>query len=119
MQSSAYAKAMKTAMKQRTVTIRELARRLDYSYEHVRKVVRGEPVVSPEMNEKICKALHLNQAQMWAIAEREKAVRKIDQIPLEHRPIPTELAQSWGRLTGDQQQKILALVRGWLVENEL
>jgi hypothetical protein len=47
-----------------------------YSYEHVRKVLGGEPVQSPAFNRALCDALGLDAESMWELAQLDKAHRR-------------------------------------------
>src|SRR4051812_34629902 len=63
------------------MTIRMIADALGYSYEHVRKVFIGEPVVSDDFNDEICKLFGVDKDEMWKVAEKEKAQRTMKRIP--------------------------------------
>ena len=68
-----YADAVRNGLAAREMHIRQLSNAVGHSYEHCRKIVRGEPVVSKRLNAAICHVLKLNEAEMWRLAQREKA----------------------------------------------
>ena len=71
-----YAETIRAALKAKGLFIRQLADSVAHSYEHCRKIVMGEPVVSRELNGEICRVLGLGEAEMWSIASKEKAMAK-------------------------------------------
>jgi len=71
-----YAAAIRRAMDASHVTAAELANTTGYSYEQVRRVLKGEPIVSDQLNVLLCARLSLDPAGMWALALHEKSLRK-------------------------------------------
>jgi hypothetical protein len=49
---------------------------LGKSYEHCRKIARGEAVVSQRLNSELCRILKLDADEMWRLASREKAAKR-------------------------------------------
>ena len=47
------------------ITKRDLAKLTGYSYEHIRKMLKGEPVPSREFNRKLCEVLGLEEDRTW------------------------------------------------------
>lgn len=98
------------------LTIRETARRLGYSYEHVRKVYNGDPVVSIEFNEAICGLLGLDKDKMWRMAQLEKlqqrfGVPESDLLP----PKNKKFEAVWEQLTSDDHRELLVIAEGMLL----
>jgi predicted DNA-binding transcriptional regulator AlpA/transcriptional regulator with XRE-family HTH domain len=61
------------------LTIRELARQVGYSYEHVRKAYRGEThYISAEFNMRLCTVLGLDADAMWRLIRAEKMAAWLD-----------------------------------------
>lgn len=84
----------------RPIALRDLAKALGYSYEHLRKCIIGEPVVSKELNEKLCAYLALDSDSMFEQMEREKIARRWKHVPHALRPLPgTPLAEVWAQLS--------------------
>lgn len=72
----AYAEKLRGRAAERHWSIRDLANRVGHSYEHIRKILMGEPVASRALNEALCQALGLPESEMWAEARREKALAR-------------------------------------------
>jgi hypothetical protein len=61
----------------RRLWMKEIAKATDSSYEHIRKIFgEGEPVLSKELNEKLCKLLGVPSEDMWREIERHKMKRR-------------------------------------------
>lgn len=113
--------AMKTGENPTTevLSIREVARRLGYSYEHVRKVYNGEPVVSVEFNAAICKLLGLNADIMWRQARLEKLKDRFG-IP-EGELLPPDnkkFAAVFEQLPDDKKKELLMVAEGMLLTQQ-
>jgi hypothetical protein len=99
----------------RPLAIREVANAIGYSYEHMRKVVTGEPVGSREMNDQICAVLGLDPNDMWQLSQREKLHRKFKDIPdVVVDTVPSELGHLWAQLN-DQNREYLSRMAETLV----
>ena len=93
------------------MSIRELARRVKLSYEQVRKICLGEPVVSKKSNTAICKELGLDANKMWQLAMEEKFSRRYgvkelpDQVPM---TIGGKMGELWPKLSTEVREKVYA-----------
>jgi hypothetical protein len=90
------------------ISLRDLADAVDYSYEHIRKIVTGKPVVSPELNQKICEVLGLDREQMMEIAKGEKVIRRYGRVPLAPLPSPgaSAIVEMWDQLEEADQARL-------------
>jgi hypothetical protein len=104
---------MKTAenAKGHPLTIRQLEKELDYSYEHIRKVVQGEPVVSRLLNDKLCDILLLNRDAMWDLAQKEKMERKFGPEIIAMSAPDSSLQTLWSQLSKESKKRVANLVR--------
>lgn len=101
--SLSYAARVRRAMKTGAsslghMAVRELARRVGYSYEHVRKAYNGEThYISPKFNKRLCKALGLDETDMWQLVQAEKMTARFggDQTPIPKR----RLDEIWKQLS--------------------
>lgn len=112
---------MKTADNpfQKPLMIRELARHIGYSYEHLRKTVNGEPVASREFNEAVCKALGLDAPKMWELARYEKLTRKFKTVPVMIAVPPDHrFGDVWPRLSDDQKSRLLRIAEAYAMEQD-
>lgn len=92
-----------------------------YSYEHLRKTLAGEPVVSEELNEQLCIILRLDTDKMWQTVLGEKAIRRFGGFTVKsvQPPENSRFRTIWPKLKDDQQDKLLTIAEGWAVENEV
>ena len=113
---SEYAGRLRTAMLAGTkqagpITIRQLSAAVGSSYEHVRKVLTGEPVVSPSLNQKLCEFLRLDVQEMWRLAAREKTRRRFGDLALRELEGPKDKRFSalWERLGETDKRRLLEI----------
>src|SRR5215831_20520605 len=100
---------MKTANNpsKRPLTLRDLEQMTSYTYEHCRKAVKGEPVVSKEFNERLCSALGVDESAMWQLAQREKkrrTVKRLGASPIADSDV--RLAAVWRDLSEAQRDAV-------------
>jgi hypothetical protein len=90
------------------ITIRMLEQATGYTYEHIRKAVKGEPVVSKRFNEIVCEYLGLNEAEMWRLAVLEKAARRLGESVDIPALAPDERFKSaWSKLGPTDRKRLL------------
>jgi len=117
-----YAEAIRWKMKTsensfgRPISIRELSKAVQRSYEQARKVYNGEPVVGSELNREICRVLNLDETAMLALAQREKSERKFRELGIPTTAaVPNELSNAWTRLSAAKRvllQQVAASLAG-------
>ena len=114
------------SMKRHHQTITSISRQVGTSYEHIRKIVKGDPVVSKQLNAAICTILQLPEQDMWALAQQEKSQKKFGAAPGQFSaqvlnqaysamPRPAQmrlnqLSKTWPRLSAGDQQRVLSIV---------
>ena len=100
-------------MDARHVTAAELANITGYSYEQVRRILKGEPIVSDQLNQLLCTRLALDRSSVWSIALHEKAVRRFTSKPPGFEPLEeqTRLLAGFARLSDDDKRRVLKLLR--------
>jgi hypothetical protein len=120
-----YADTVKSTMRKgdhrgNRITLRDLERGTSFSYEHLRKVVAGEPVVSEECNIAICKFLGLDADAMWHLAKSEKLRKRHPEFaPSILAPADTTLRELWSELTKDQRNQLLDIAKGMAQQNRV
>jgi hypothetical protein len=103
----AYASALRQAMHERRWTMRDLQKRTNYSYEHIRKVLRGLPLMSEKFNVDVCGVLGLDSRAMWELALREKLEGKFGSIGSMLLPDGAQaLKSAWAELTEEQKAQV-------------
>jgi hypothetical protein len=103
----------------RPLMIRELARHIGYSYEHLRRAVNGDPVASRDFNNALCSALALDADKMWEVTRYEKLTRKFKSTPLSiSMPPDVRFNDLWSRLTDEQKLKLFRIAEVYAMEND-
>ena len=117
----------------RPQSLRRVGNAIGFSYEHVRKVIAGHPVASREFNDALCTYLGLDPAEMWRLAQLEKAhhrfgadvATQVQRHPARHlltlasalsppsRARLTQFAQFWGDLAPQDQARFIDLAKVW------
>lgn len=120
-----YAQRLRAAMRagrgarKRPVSTRQLSEEVGRSYEHCRKVLAGEPVVSEEMNDDICAFLGLDRDEMWRLASSEKAQRKLSAVGL---AVPelhdARLRAAWDKLSAQNRDRLLRIAEVLAAESQ-
>src|SRR3954464_3163371 len=111
MKQETYADLLRKAMRAKGMKRRDLERATGYSYEHIRKVASGLPLMSEDFNAKVCEVLGVNTDEMWAVAKREKLKRAYGSIPAVALP-DDRLKELWSELTAADQQDLIKIAEG-------
>jgi transcriptional regulator with XRE-family HTH domain len=123
-----YAENIRMAAKAKRLSIRDLANRTQFSYEHIRKIWIGHTpkrkdskfTVGRECNDLLCNLLDLPAEAMFEMAEREKFAQKNGYAPI-HLPDPIgqEMADVWERLEDEQKSLLLRMGRTLATEKAM
>ena len=89
-------------------SMREVGRNIGYSYEHVRKVIRGEVTFTREFNDALCLELGLDADDMWKLAESQKLRNKYGHLP-SGIPKDTRVEQIWEAMNKVQKEAWIAI----------
>ena len=119
MTKNAYADALTMAMGD-DITLRDLERAMgEFSYEHIRAVVRGDNVLfSREFNNAICKALHLDADRMWNLINRLRAERKFGKLSPVVAPPDSRMKTLWEDLTAAQKTRLCQIAQSMVESNK-
>jgi transcriptional regulator with XRE-family HTH domain len=107
-------------MKTLGISIRDLAGALDITYEHVRRIVRGQGVPSKLLLESICKALEIDLSTARRLATEQQIRTKFGNVTTElggGTPGLEPIEEVWHLLTSEQQQDATAMIRAWASRN--
>jgi hypothetical protein len=115
--SATYASIVRQAMARQRITIRSLERSIGFSYEHIRKVTSGIPVMSQAFNEQVCKVVGLDADRMWQIAVREKAERRHGGVISAMLPNDSRLTEVWGELSSVEQERVVRIAQAFADAN--
>ncbi len=110
--------ALKLAeIKGRGPSIRTLADRLNVSYEHVRRILAGEPVVSEDLNKKLSDTLGLDAEEMFRVAIREKMRRRFPDADLGTPETGSRIDKLWQELGTAQKQALISIAEAFVAKN--
>ena len=101
-----FARALVERMNRLDLTIRQLAERSGLTYEHVRKLAKGEAFPSRLALRQLCALLDLEHAEMERLAVADRIEKKYGGIPhalAGKHPELSLLAPWWDRLTAEQK----------------
>lgn len=102
----------------RRVTLRELSQKVGKTYEHCRRIVSGEPVVSEDMNTRLCHLLNLDAERMWALAAREKVSRRYGStLAADTLPV-SELQEAWRVLAPEDKERVIQLANALAIARQ-
>jgi hypothetical protein len=119
-----YASLLRKAMRSKDMTRRGLETALKanekngshaYSYEHIRKILAGLPLMSEKFNEDVCAILGLDAAEMWDIAQREK-VKKYGGVMATSMPTDQRLRTAWTAMTAADHERLIKIAEGMAAE---
>lgn len=108
------ARALTARMNELDLTVRQIAERTGLTYEHIRKLVRGEAYPSKLALREICSVLGLDVRQMETLAVADRVESKYGGIPhalAGKHPELSLLAPWWDRLTADQKESFRVQIR--------
>jgi transcriptional regulator with XRE-family HTH domain len=103
------------------VSINDLAGALEISYEHARRVVRGECLPSKHLLASVCEALEIDLGQAERIASLYQMHAKYGNLVAESAGKNSELEpieRVWDLLTPEQQQDAIAMIQAWASRNK-
>ena len=95
--------------------IRALSETLEITYEHARRLVRGESLPSKYLLPLIAKAVKIPLKQLQMVTTQDRIRRTHGTIPMEmagHLPTLEPVEHLWGKLSGEQQAVVVDMVRG-------
>jgi hypothetical protein len=99
----------------RPVTIRQLSQALGYSYEHVRKILHGEPFASREFSDVLCSYLGLDPNEMWRLAMAEKVAFKYGHDLGVQLPKDSRLVDLWNQLDATDRERLVKVAEGMVL----
>ena len=119
--SGRFAQFMLSAMKARRITLRDLSKRIDFSYEHLRGIANGERQPNIPLLEKLCGVLRLDYNEMLASVTRDKMERQHGPAALaaafDKSPRLAQYEQLVPFLTEEQNGAVLKMMRSLVASN--
>jgi transcriptional regulator with XRE-family HTH domain len=115
------ARALADRMNELDLTIKDVAGRSGLTYEHVRKLVKGDAYPSRLALRELCQVLQLQNADMNELAIADRLEKKYGGIPhalAGRHPELSLLARWWDLLTADQKESFRIQIRSVAESNE-
>jgi hypothetical protein len=99
----------------------DLATATGYSYEQLRRILKGEPIVSEQLNQLLCVRLGLDPAATWSLALHEKAVRRLAPESPEAAALEEQrhLLAGFARLNDAERRRVMKLLHRLEHEHEV
>lgn len=120
-----YARVLQQAMIDKDIDTHDLADRTKeygqgYGYEHLRKILQGNPSLSEDCNAVLSKILALDPEQMWQLATAEKIERRFGQISgTMVSPDNARMRNVWPLLEPSEQERLLKAAEGFVAQRNL
>ena len=108
-------------MNEQGLEIKDLAEKLDITYEHARRLVRGEGLPSRFVLKMICDGMGLNYKLAEKLATANKIEKKYGSVPMEiagKKPTLEPIERVWDTLTLQQQEDATSMILGWAKRNK-
>ena len=107
-----YGEAVRHALERRNLSIRSLAAAVGRWSEHCRRIVRGEPVISEELNARLCGALVWTRTRC-GVLRSEKATERFGVPPAANQAGPSGKGPdgSWRLLPRRDRTILLTMAR--------
>jgi hypothetical protein len=100
-------------------SVRQAAKEIDISYEHLRKMTRGDVSFSLTTNNRVCEYLKLDSEIMWRKASNEKILKRYPDADHEiQMPKDVRLHEAWPWLTDEQKGRICEIADGLAQANK-
>ena len=115
------ARALAERMNELDLTIKDVAASSGLTYEHVRKLVKGEAYPSRLALRELCRVLKLENAEMDQLAIADRLEKKYGGIPhalAGRHPELSLLERSWDLLTADQKESFRIQIRSVAESNQ-
>src|SRR5215831_17850415 len=103
-------------MQERGLSMKDLAAAVRVTYEHVRRVVKGESVPSSFFLRALCDTLQIPYTEAEKIATADRIKRKYGGVPIEiagKRPDLEPLERVWDQLRDEQKEAIIGVARSF------
>ena len=112
---------VRAAMDEQGVSIKDLARKIDTTYEHTRRIVKGEGVPSKYVLKLICQELGIPYKEAERAATADRIKKRFGDIPLElsgKNPELEPIAHAWNHLSEDQKKDATSMIVTWAKRNK-
>jgi len=119
--SAELAEMITTAMAIRGVSIKDLSRTLEVTYEHARRLAKGFPPSKPILR-LISTALELDLNSLERVAVQASIKRRFGDAQMRiagKNPELEPIERAWKHLTTDQKQDAIAMIESWAKRSQM
>jgi transcriptional regulator with XRE-family HTH domain len=116
------AELLTSKMEEQGMTMNELAEKLDVTYEHVRRIVRGEGIPSKYVLKLIAEVFKFKYHDLEKIAVSDKIKKKYGSIPAElagKDPTLEPLEKLWFKLHEEQRAALIDMASSFARRNRI
>ena len=103
-------------------SIKDLSIRAETTYEHMRRIVRGDNVPSKHILRALCTYLDVPYREAEKLAAADRIQKKFGTIPQElsgKKPGLDPVERVWDNLTPEQQQSVIMMVQAMAKQNRI
>jgi hypothetical protein len=115
-----FALALREKLEDKGKNMAWLAKEVDTTYEHARKICKGTAFPSRRLLKDICRTLNLKEEDMWRMVVSDKLRHKYGEIPRElagQSARSVKIERLLPKLTDEQFEDLLSLAEGWAQRN--
>lgn len=113
--------AMADAMQSKGVdNLRDLAAKVDSTYEHMRKLIKGMAYPSKHLLRTLCDVLDLKLSEMEKLVFADRIQHKYGKLPhllSGKNPELDPIEKDWDALTDDQKEAAKVMIHAWATQN--
>jgi transcriptional regulator with XRE-family HTH domain len=114
------AELISSKMEEQGKTMKDLAEKFDITYEHVRRIVRGEGIPSKYVLKLFAEELGIPYKELEKTAVHDKIKKKYGSIPAElagRNPALEPIERVWPKLSVDQQATLIDMANSFSKRN--
>jgi len=111
---------LSSAMHERGLSIKDVAITLGITYEHIRRIVRGESVPSKLTLKAMCELVGADLSEAAKLATADRIRKKYGTVPIEiagKKPSLEPMERVWDFLTKNQQQDLITMAQALAQRN--
>lgn len=102
-------------------SIRGLSQAIKASYEHARKIVRGEAIPTRRLIDDVALYLGLDASHLRSLADQDRLRKQFPDLPTGGTDLPPQLEsiqRSWESLKPEQREDLAYLAKRWSQRNK-
>jgi transcriptional regulator with XRE-family HTH domain len=108
------------ALDNKGASIRDLARHTESTYEHIRRILKGDNIPSKHVLKLICAYLGMDYETANSIATTDRVIKRYGGIPTDtgiKKPELASIENAWDHLTEDQKETLRTMANVMAKQN--